>query len=600
MLAGCAGKVINMGKGNRSRQDRALETVKYSQEATPKSTKIKTAIATAAVAFLIVGCILLSVIVNTGIVLRSKSAAKTDNFEVSGTVMSYLIYSQAQSMAYYYQQMGIDYSVSDIISSFGINYFSNSVLEQVKQMLVLCEFAKANNIKLTEEDKEDIDAYIDSIAEAAAENLYSTNAYVKLMYGNGVNINDIREALELNYLSNAAYEVIEKQLEGNITDELVSKYIEDNKSSFYKADYLTYTFTAALEAEGAEATEEEKKAYEDAKAEKAALAATLEAAQSADEFNDLIIDYIIDNYTSELFDETFEDDYKKDLEEKNLIPEASVLEADKAEVLAKVEEHLKAIYTAAISDEETEEEEEKKEESEDKNAYEKALDEILEELIESAAEDYEGVVNTDHPHYTPVAEGEEDKTSELDKWLFSSETKAGNTKLIKNEGDEKSTYSVSILMTESHADIDETYDVAHILVSFDDYKSGSKITDEEKAKAKAEAQKILDEYLAGEKTQEAFEKLGKEKTADSNVVYKNVTEGKMVSEFEDWSFDEARTAGDTDIVETEYGYHIMYYIGAGLNTAESGVLSDLFSEWLETEAPKCNYSYKQSVIDSIK
>ncbi len=590
-----------MGKGNRSRQDRALETVKYAQEATPKSTKIKTAIATAAVAFLIIGCILLSVIVNTGIVLRSKSAAKTDNFNVSGTVMSYLIYSQAQSMAYYYQQMGLEYSVSDIISTYGISYFSNSVLDQVKQMLVLCEYAKANGIELSEDDKADIDEYIASIEESAANNFYSTSAYVKLMYGNGVNINDIRKALELNYLSNAAYEVLEEKLEVDITEERVNKYIEDNKASFYMADFLTYTFSASLNAAGAEATEEEKKAYEEEKAAKAALAATLEAVESADEFNDFVVDYIVDNYSSELFDEIFEEDYKEKLEEKNLVPETSVFEADKAAVLDKVAEHLKSIYTAAISDEETEEEEEKKEETEDKNDYEKALDDILDELIDSAEEDYDGVVNIDSPHYNP---GTDDGTvSELDRWIFDENPKAGDTKLIKNEGDEtatKATYSVTILITESHADISETYDVAHILVSFDDYKSGSKITDEEKAKAKAEAQKILDEYLAGEKTQEAFEKLGNEKTADSNVVYTNIPEGQMVAEFEDWSFDEARTAGDTGIVETQYGYHIMYYIGAGLNTAESGVLSELFSEWLEEETPKCNYSYKQSVIDSIK
>jgi FKBP-type peptidyl-prolyl cis-trans isomerase (trigger factor) len=210
-----------MGKGNRSRQDRAFQTVQNVEEVTPKSTKIKTAIATAAVAVLIVGCILLSVIVNTGIVLRTKNVAKTDNFSVSGTVMSYLVYSQAQSYAYYYQQMGMtNVTMSDIINQFGVK---NSVLSQVKEMLVLCEYAKANGITLSEDDKADIDAYIDSIKEAAAQELYSTNAYVKLMYGNGVNINDIREALEITYLSQAALEKIQANLEGQITDELMLK-----------------------------------------------------------------------------------------------------------------------------------------------------------------------------------------------------------------------------------------------------------------------------------------------------------------------------------------------------------------------------------------
>ena len=34
----------------------------------------------------------------------------------------------------------------------------------------------------------------------------------------------------------------------------------------------------------------------------------------------------------------------------------------------------------------------------------------------------------------------------------------------------------------------------------------------------------------------------------------------MVTAFNDWIFDDARKAGDSDIVETEYGYHNMYYV----------------------------------------
>ena len=35
----------------------------------------------------------------------------------------------------------------------------------------------------------------------------------------------------------------------------------------------------------------------------------------------------------------------------------------------------------------------------------------------------------------------------------------------------------------------------------------------------------------------------------------------MVTEFNDWCYDAARKSGDTSIVQTQYGYHIMYFVG---------------------------------------
>jgi len=58
----------------------------------------------------------------------------------------------------------------------------------------------------------------------------------------------------------------------------------------------------------------------------------------------------------------------------------------------------------------------------------------------------------------------------------------------------------------------------------------------------------------------------------------------MVSEFEDWCFDPSRQAGDTGIVQTSYGYHVMYFVGQSENPywydqAESSLKSDAYNEW---------------------
>ena len=43
-------------------------------------------------------------------------------------------------------------------------------------------------------------------------------------------------------------------------------------------------------------------------------------------------------------------------------------------------------------------------------------------------------------------------------------------------------------------------------------------------------------------------------------LYADFPQGQMVPEFDGWSFDAARKLGDTDIVKTDYGYHIMYFV----------------------------------------
>ena len=78
------------------------------------------------------------------------------------------------------------------------------------------------------------------------------------------------------------------------------------------------------------------------------------------------------------------------------------------------------------------------------------------------------------------------------------------------------------------------------------------------------AQDILNRWLSGEQTEEAFAALANETSADpgSNTaggLYTDVYVGQMVEEFEAWCFDETRKPGDYGIVKTDLGYHIMYF-----------------------------------------
>ncbi len=114
-------------------------------------------------------------------------------------------------------------------------------------------------------------------------------------------------------------------------------------------------------------------------------------------------------------------------------------------------------------------------------------------------------------------------------------------------------------------------DVRHILIMVEggttDDSGSTTYSDEEWSACQEEAQAILDEWLAGEQTEESFAALANEKSEDggSNTVgglYENVYEGYMVEAFNDWCFDESRQPGDYGLVQTEYGYHVMYFVGS--------------------------------------
>lgn len=111
--------------------------------------------------------------------------------------------------------------------------------------------------------------------------------------------------------------------------------------------------------------------------------------------------------------------------------------------------------------------------------------------------------------------------------------------------------------------------VRHILVAFEggtaDEYGNTTYTDEEKAAAKTEAEALLEQWKSGDATEDSFAALANEKSDDGDGttggLYENVYPGQMVTNFNDWCFDESRKAGDVDIVETQYGYHVMYFVG---------------------------------------
>ena len=118
-------------------------------------------------------------------------------------------------------------------------------------------------------------------------------------------------------------------------------------------------------------------------------------------------------------------------------------------------------------------------------------------------------------------------------------------------------------------DLGKYVDVRHILLMPEggtaDANGNTVYSEEEWEACRAAAQEILDQWLAGEATEDAFAELANTHSTDpgSNTnggLYENVYEGQMVPTFNDWCFDESRQHGDSDLVLTDYGYHIMFFV----------------------------------------
>ena len=152
--------------------------------------------------------------------------------------------------------------------------------------------------------------------------------------------------------------------------------------------------------------------------------------------------------------------------------------------------------------------------------------------------------------------------AEFEQWSFDTSRKYGDTGLVKT------THGYHIMY---FVDKEETFatDVRHILLQPETTKdeNGKEVITEEAWEAcRKEAQALLNSFLGGkEVTEEAFAALAKEHTEDpgsknTGGLYENVMRGQMVEEFEDWSFAPGRKYGDTGLVKTTYGYHIMYFV----------------------------------------
>lgn len=162
------------------------------------------------------------------------------------------------------------------------------------------------------------------------------------------------------------------------------------------------------------------------------------------------------------------------------------------------------------------------------------------------------------------------------EWLKSSERTSGDVTAIETT----SGYFV-VMFLGRYRDDTPAANVRHILIGTDTADSTEKDdngytipTQAARDAAQKKAQELLDQWKAGDATEESFAALAEEHSEDGRNsegalnnpggLYEGVYRGQMVKNFNDWVFESGRKAGDAGLVENvgRYsGWHIIYFSG---------------------------------------
>ncbi len=386
-------------------------------------------------------------------------------------------YEQSYGNGYYTSDTKLtDSCAYDSEKTWG-EYFEEEAVNYVKQVYT---YKDAKNNTLTEEQQKDINEAFDTLAENATKdekNTYSLNAYIKLVYGKGVNKKVLRTWLEDVHKAENAQKALQKNYTDGIKQEDINKYYKEHKAKYNIAKVLSYSVPV----------------------DTSANAKKLEASGLS----------------------------KKQIDK--------IIKGDVAKAKAAADDLVKQI----------------KENPDDFvkviNNYEKNVKQNNNAINEDSIK-LSGVIDT---AMTSISENGR-------KWIASG-APADSVKAIYNADYKGKTFSFDIIKIIDPAKEYSTVNVRHILIQPE--------TKNDKASAAeaGETAKTLYEQWKKNPTEDYFSELAEKNSKDTGStsnggLYEDVYPGQMVKQFDKWCFDNSRKKGDSGIVKTDHGYHIMYFV----------------------------------------
>lgn len=432
-------------------------------------------------------------------------------------------------------------------------YFLDEAIESMANVKRYYKTAVDAGITLSEEDEEEIQSAIDDISENINNSglSYSVSRYITLTYGKGVTTKLYKKVLTERKYVELYQELRQDELKAGYTDGDVNAVYTEDKSAYDVVDFRWYT----IDVESSETAEEESTGEDTSEAAETLLPEE----ERAQRFIDTVKSE--QNYNEDTFKQTVLDFASEDSEDYE------TYKIDSATLLQKIS---KSVLESNIGE-------------------------------DAANWFYE---TDDSGNYVR-------QTGDMNYFLDS-------------DGD-----VVYIVFTIGTPYCDDTIpaSVRHILVQYPTEEASEDVSGEAeteattvsaemKSECESEAESILNEYKtyieeneSGAADEEYFGELASKYSDDTGSVEEGglisdmSNNGSYVDNFEDWVFaegqydGETRAEGDTAVIETEYGYHIMYFVG-GHDHPEwyETILSDLANDAWEEEQTSFEESFGEDAI----
>ena len=531
-------------KRAENRAHKALNPSKKNGPGQEKTQSVLTGVITCA----IVLTLLFLFLSGSGIFQANLTALTIGGVKISGAEFNYHYHTTVMDSAneYYLYQMfyGMDMPFDPFTSlksqpytedQSWADYFEEEVIDLLTPIVLQSEQAKIEGISLTDADRKAIDRQVSDLQKSADENDITLNKALQQQYGRGVTESSFRKFLERQYLSDRYKSVTMEGYARTGTD--IEDYYNEHRENYDYVKYHTLPFSMTPDKEQdeegneVEPSEEELEAY---KTEQRARAEEmLQRVTTSDMFYELSREYADeDEDEGDDFDPDFDGDDDDDFGDGD------------------------------DDDDFGDDDDDDDFDSDDDDDFDLDFDDDDDDFDDEEEEDED-----DPTLKTTLVFG----LSEAYKdYLGAAERKIGDKTLLEDANN----YYV-VLFESRYRKEGLNVDVRHILVGFpeddedeehdeDEDEEEHEVSAEVKAEAKERAESILAEWKNGDQTAEFFAALAAEKSDDpgslkTGGLYSNISPATdFVQPFLDWCLAESRKQGDTGIVETEHGFHVMY------------------------------------------